>query len=191
MDRMTTPTPSPRFAWGETSAAHLLEGLLGEPVTIEHLCPACGSDRHGRPRVTLASGRRPDISIARARSKPYAGMALTDSAARTSVKAMPAHGFDHGRVRDATGSGSSRAALGVTTLVGVVDSPSLIGVDIQGADDRVPPGWDTVADWVRHEALAKATGEGLRRPAGSPEPDGMVRGTLDLPGFVAAWCILP
>ncbi len=56
----------PRFAWGEPRAATLFADLLGEEVTVRHQCPACGSDQHGRPRLRLANGRRPDVSIAHA-----------------------------------------------------------------------------------------------------------------------------
>ncbi len=56
----------PRFAWGEPEASVLLADLLGEEVVVCHQCPACGSDQHGRPRLRLVDGRRPDVSIAHA-----------------------------------------------------------------------------------------------------------------------------
>ncbi len=62
MDAVTTPM----LAWGHASAADLLIGLLGEPVTVRHLCPACGSTSHGRPWTMLRDGRRPDISVSHA-----------------------------------------------------------------------------------------------------------------------------
>ncbi|MBB1494759.1 MarR family transcriptional regulator [Propioniciclava sp. MC1595] len=65
----------PRFAWGEADAATLLADLAGEPVAIEHLCPACGSDRHGRPVLRLADGSRPAVSIAHAGELTLVGLA--------------------------------------------------------------------------------------------------------------------
>lgn len=134
----------PRFAWGEPDASVLLADLLGEEVAVRHVCPACGSDQHGRPRVRLADGRRPDVSIA------HAG------------------GF---------------------TLVGAAPTGRL-GVDLERATADPPPGFASLADWVRAEAYLKATGEGLR---GEVRQDADARwGVLDLgPQWVASWCWLP
>lgn len=59
-------TPAVRLAWGTAEATDLLAGLLGEPVTVRHACPACGSDRHGRPTVVVRDGRTTAVSIAHA-----------------------------------------------------------------------------------------------------------------------------
>lgn len=56
--------PPPQVAWGAGTAGALLTDLLGEPVVVRHLCPACGSISHGRPWTRLVDGRRPDISVA-------------------------------------------------------------------------------------------------------------------------------
>ena len=55
-----------RLAWGTTNATDLLAGLLGEPVIVRHACPACGSDRHGRPTALLGDGRPTAVSVAHA-----------------------------------------------------------------------------------------------------------------------------
>jgi 4'-phosphopantetheinyl transferase len=55
-----------RLAWGTTEATDLLAGLLGEPVAVRHACPACGSDRHGRPTAVVQDGRTTAVSIAHA-----------------------------------------------------------------------------------------------------------------------------
>ena len=65
MGLVTEIRGAPRFAWGTAPAGDLLVGLLGEPVTIRHACPACGSDRHGRPTAYLQDGQTA-ISIAHA-----------------------------------------------------------------------------------------------------------------------------
>ncbi len=44
-------------------AERLLSGLLGVPVALAHLCPACGSDGHGRPSLRGEPGTR-DVSVA-------------------------------------------------------------------------------------------------------------------------------
>jgi 4'-phosphopantetheinyl transferase len=59
-------TLTARLAWGTTAAVDLLAGLLGEPVTFRHACPACGSDRHGRPIMIAPGGRTRSLSIAHA-----------------------------------------------------------------------------------------------------------------------------
>lgn len=55
-----------RLAWGTAKAADLLAGLLGEPVVVRHACPACGSDRHGRPTAVVQDGRATAVSVAHA-----------------------------------------------------------------------------------------------------------------------------
>ena len=65
----------PRFAWGEADAATLLSALVGERVVVEHLCPACGSDQHGRPGLRLSDGSRPAVSIAHAGDVTLVGLA--------------------------------------------------------------------------------------------------------------------
>jgi len=55
-----------RLAWGTTKAADLLAELLGEPVTVRHACPVCGSDRHGRPTTMVQNGRTTAVSVAHA-----------------------------------------------------------------------------------------------------------------------------
>ena len=54
------------LAWGTAHATDLLAGLLGEPVIVRHACPACGSDRHGRPTALVQDGRPTAVSIAHA-----------------------------------------------------------------------------------------------------------------------------
>ncbi|HHU39881.1 MAG TPA: hypothetical protein GXZ45_11455 [Propionibacterium sp.] len=133
------------LAWGERSAADLLSELLGEEVVVRRQCPACGSDRHGRPGVRLGDGSRPGVSIAH--------------------------------------------AVGLT-LVGAVPTGRL-GVDLEASDAAPPPGFASIADWVRAEAHLKATGEGLRGDATSA-PGGTRRGIVEVgTGLVAAWCWLP
>lgn len=66
------------LAWGEADAAALLAELVGEPVRIIHLCPACGSDRHGRPRVVVGASTSVaphSVSIARDRGFTLVGIA--------------------------------------------------------------------------------------------------------------------
>ena len=55
-----------RLAWGTTRATDLLAGLMGEPVIVRHACPACGSDRHGRPTALVQDGRPTEVSVAHA-----------------------------------------------------------------------------------------------------------------------------
>lgn len=62
----TAGTLAVRLAWGTTEATDLLAGLLGERVTVRHACPACGSDRHGRPTAVQQDGRTTATSIAHA-----------------------------------------------------------------------------------------------------------------------------
>lgn len=71
---VTTP---PTLAWGQASAAALLSELLGEPVTVRHHCPACGSSAHGRPWTRLADGSQPDISSAHAGGLTLVGVTWT------------------------------------------------------------------------------------------------------------------
>ncbi len=54
------------LAWGTATAADLLTDLLGEPVAVRHSCPACGSDRHGRPTALRAAGTPAAVSVAHA-----------------------------------------------------------------------------------------------------------------------------
>ena len=63
---VTAGTMAVRLAWGTTSATSLLTELLGEPAIVRHACPACGSDRHGRPTVLVQDGRPAVVSIAHA-----------------------------------------------------------------------------------------------------------------------------
>lgn len=135
----------PLLAWGQSDAAALLAGVLGEPVAVEHTCPACGSGAHGRPWVRLRDGRRPDVSVAH---------------------------------------------VGDLTLVGVSWN-GRVGVDLEAADAVAPPGFASLADWVRYEAHGKATGEGLRRPISAGFEPAAMLGTVEIPGCVAAWCVLP
>lgn len=46
-------------------------------MELRHSCPACGSDRHGRPRVRLAGGRAADVSVAHAGGLTLVGVADT------------------------------------------------------------------------------------------------------------------
>ena len=68
MDTVTVTVGSlaVRLAWGTSTATDLLAGLLGEPVIVRHACPACGSDRHGRPTALVQDGRATVVSIAHA-----------------------------------------------------------------------------------------------------------------------------
>lgn len=68
---------TPAHALGAATAASLLSGLLGEPVVVRHLCPACGSDQHGRPWVRLADGSRPHISVAHAGAMTLVGVSAS------------------------------------------------------------------------------------------------------------------
>ena len=68
-----------RFAVGRASASELFEALLGEPVVVRHSCPACGSDRHGRPWL-CPSGRRAGVSIAHADGLTLVGVLDVDGA---------------------------------------------------------------------------------------------------------------
>lgn len=64
-----------RVAWGTAEATALLAGLLGEPVIVRHACPACGSDRHGRPRAVVQDGRTTAVSVAHAGSLTLVALA--------------------------------------------------------------------------------------------------------------------
>lgn len=68
---------TPRYAIADADAAALLASLLGEPVVVRHLCPACGSDRHGRPWIQLRDGSRPDVSIAHRGGLTVVGVAAS------------------------------------------------------------------------------------------------------------------
>ncbi len=108
--------------------------------------------------------------------------------------ACPACGSDaHGRpwlrLRDGRRPGVSVAHAAGVTLVGVCWSGRL-GVDLEPVAALLPPGVATLADWVRYEAHAKATGEGVRCPVAAGFEAGARFGVVDVPGFVAAWCLL-
>lgn len=63
-----------RLAWGTTRATDLLAGLLGESVIVRHACPACGSDRHGRPTALVQDGRATAVSVAHAGAMTLVGL---------------------------------------------------------------------------------------------------------------------
>ena len=84
---MDAGTPAVRFAWGTTDATDLLSGLLGERVVVSHTCPACGSDRHGRPTVLPQDGRPTMVSVAHAGAMTLVALA---GAGRVGVDLEPA-----------------------------------------------------------------------------------------------------
>ena len=76
-------------AWGRASASELLRGLLGEPVVVRHLCPACGSSEHGRPWLRPAEGGREELAdlglVVPSPTRPLLGG--TDHSGRAGVRA--------------------------------------------------------------------------------------------------------
>ncbi|TIC84159.1 hypothetical protein [Nocardioides sp. GY 10127] len=70
----------------------------------------------------------------------------------------------HGRPRHADGRACSLAYAPGVALLATADDGRGVGVDVERDDERVPdlPGVLILADWVRLEAVAKATGAGLR-----------------------------
>jgi len=170
-------------AWGRASASELLRGLLGEPVVVRHLCPACGSSEHGRPWLRPAEGGREELAdlglVVPSPTRPLLGG--TDHSGRAGVRAPDV----------------SIAHAGGLTLVGLCWS-GRVGVDLEPLDAAAPAGVRHANDpdlspielWVRKEAYLKATGDGLRRPMDSIAlgATDATWGLIEVPGCVAARC---
>ena len=151
LDRLLTPTERDRLArmreQGDRdrfataraavrSRAAAWMGIDAERVEIRTVCSSCGSHDHGKPRVTSPAGAAPEVSLAHAAELVV--VALT-RAGDVGVDVEPS---------------------------GAAVSAGLGDVFLSAAERQTPSGPAATAasrlrQWVRKEAVLKATGRGL------------------------------
>ncbi|MCL8024876.1 hypothetical protein [Nocardioides bruguierae] len=98
----------------------------------------------------------------------------------------------HGRPRHPDGRLCSLTYAPGLALLATAEDGRAVGIDVEPDDASAPdlPGIGSLADWVRLEAVLKATGEGLRRdPAAVPASLGWAA-DVPLPGYVARVVLL-
>ncbi|MCM0619280.1 hypothetical protein [Nocardioides bruguierae] len=125
---------------------------------------------------------------------PRAAMRAAAAEAWPGLLRLCAHcgSSDHGRPRHPDGRLCSLAYAPGLALLATAEDGRAVGVDAEPDDAAAPdlPGIGALPDWVRLEAVLKATGEGLRRGPGTV-PAGLGReADVPLPGYVARVVLL-
>lgn len=181
-----SPSASRHDQRAETDAAvlrHLHEVFGTVDVRVGRLCPTCGADDHGRPRVRV-EGEPVAVSWSRSGRHLLTAVHRADDVSRGSSSVSVSLGVDVERVSDV----AARVTPGLIRHVG---DPPLTTSELTGPDSGGRAALDLARLWVAKEAILKAEGVGLRRPMTDvPVRDYPVRPIPARQGFVAAYVLL-